>query len=295
MLLTLFTEFQTKVNNYWSNLYIIPRRLALLRLLPLALFFFLFSDFSIQEASDWKSLMGELRVSKGASRKSRPFAFYRFLDLYLEEVDSPLNQSRIMRAYYEEYSTEPYRLPALMFIYNPYRPWNPPQDKLILDFLEQHSREPLVQELFFYRYGSIKFERPLSFHRLYQKLEREIKGFSFSSLQGLHFMDLMISKEATSSNYEGIRKTLARLWRKEFLLESGLRNEFRDWIQKAMGLYARPSQNFLPRGVGAFKSSRERFFSRYGYAAPIIIRMLEEKFRLGDSLKTLPDFLPQKP
>ena len=138
----------------------------------------------------------------------RPFVFYRFLETYMEEANSS-RQLRIMGNYYEKHSEKPYRLPSLMFLFNAYRSWNPLHEKFIFHFLKQHHREPLILDLFLYRYGSIEHQPPFAFHKLYEKLKHEIPGFSFPSLEALHFMDLMITQEANDANFDAFCKTLA--------------------------------------------------------------------------------------
>jgi len=267
--------------------------LALIRLLFLTHFFLFSLTGSGVEAADWKNLMEDLNV-RDRQGTVRPFVFYRFLETYMEEANSS-RQLRIMGNYYEKHSEKPYRLPSLMFLFNAYRSWNPLHEKFIFHFLKQHHREPLILDLFLYRYGSIEHQPPFAFHKLYEKLKHEIPGFSFPSLEALHFMDLMITQEANDANFDAFCKTLAGIWRNELVSQSKLNDQFGGWIRKIVGLYNRRPQNFLPSGVKAFKSSRERLFARHGYSARSIITTLEKQFILEDGVRSLPPFLPQEP
>ena len=222
------------------------------------------------------------------------YAFYRFLEIYYDESDRN-DQMKVMKDYYESFSEDHFRIVALMFMYNSYDPMDQRSEKLMIRFINNHLYEENVLGLFLYRYGTLPFDPPLSFKKLYTKLKRRVRDFSFPDLESILFMDLMISQEMYIENQRLVQDLLAKMWQNEIRKNTILYQEHRDLFRRVVSFYRlrQRHQNFIPTTHSEFRTSRIRFFERYGYSSENIIANLESNFKVDQKVFKMPDFLPQ--
>jgi hypothetical protein len=220
-----------------------------------------------------------------------PHSFYLFLEMYQEEPQA-LDKMKIMRAYYQHFSKERYRLVSLMFLFNAWLPQDPTLNKLLFGFLREHLYELQVLELFLYRFANLPGGRG-SFVSLYKSLRRNIPGFSFPSLISLLFFDAMAGREMRTDNYEEVRRLLTALWQDELRRQTALYQDHRDLFRRFNSFYnlAARRKDFPGGGYQEFVRQREQLLADSGYDFTDVILLLEESLKVPEDLEKLPDFV----